>query len=125
LWEDPQRPKIIAVDVDGTILKYDRNSHLGEYGPPIQGMIRELQMLRDHGWKIVIWTCRTDNEDLRHHLDLSGIPYDFINNHPWNGPEEPRKIMADAYLDDRAITCNGKAEGLAKRVMEFKPWWQD
>jgi hypothetical protein len=125
-YEDPERPKILALDLDGTLLHYDGGSYAPkEFGAPIRGMVEELNRLREAGWKIVIWSCRPESPELREHLDEHEVPYDYINDHPWNGPDGPRKIHADAYLDDKGFRFNGIAEGLANRIMSTKPWWQE
>jgi len=123
-YEDPQRPKILALDLDGTALNYNGGYSPGEFGEAVRGMVEELNKLREAGVKIVIWSCRTDSPEMRAHLDAQEIPYDYINDHPWNGPDGPRKIHADWYLDDKALTFSGISDGLADRVLSFKPWWQ-
>jgi len=115
-------PEILALDVDGTLLKYDGD--FTKLGDEVEGMIKELHKLRKAGWKIVIWTCRPNNEKLRSHLKKLKVPYDFINDHPWNGPDFPRKIYATVYYDDKAMLADGKTEGLADRLIRFKPWWK-
>lgn len=118
-----ERPQILALDLDGTLLEYDGTFTAGELGPPIKGMIDELNELVLAGWVIVIWTCRSDNAVLRQHLRDLGVPFSYVNDHPWNKPDGPRKIYADVYLDDKAMPFTGIAGGLAQKVREFKPWW--
>ena len=122
-YEDPQRPKILALDLDGTALKYD-GYNPDEFGDPVPGMVEELEKLRRAGWKIVIWTCRGESEEMVRHLEEQEIPYDYINDHPWNGPDDPRKIHADVYADDKALAFEGLSAGFAERVMELQPWWK-
>ena len=125
-YDDPKRPKILALDLDGTVLNYRGHMGRDQFGEPIRGMIEELQQLRDRGVKIVIWTCRPDTQELRDHLTKNEIPFDYVNDHPWNGPDDPRKIHADWYLDDKSpVVFDGIATGLADRILAFKPWWQD
>lgn len=121
-YEDPNRPKILALDVDGTALKYD-GDHTG-FGKALRGMSEELHRLKDDGWMIVIWTCRKDTPELRAHLKNEEIPFDHVNDHPYNGPDDPRKIHADVYADDKAFSHNGVVSGFAEKVKRFKPWWQ-
>lgn len=123
-FEDFQRPKILALDLDGTLLNYQGYRGPEEFGEPVQGMIEELEKLKKCGVKIVVWTCRTDTAELREHLVKSGVPFDFVNDHPWNGPANPRKIQADWYLDDKSVPFDGIAAGLSDRILSFKPWWQ-
>lgn len=124
-YDDPSRPKILALDLDGTALHYDGNYSKGEFGEAIRGMVEELEKLREAGVKIVIWSCRNDSPEMRAHLEAQGIPFDYINDHPWNGPDGPRKIYADWYVDDKCpLVFNGIATGLADKVLSFKPWWR-
>lgn len=124
-FEDPRRPKILAIDLDGTVLRYNGAYSPGEFGEALRGMVEELTKLREAGVKIVIWSCRGDSPEMREHLDAQGIPYDYVNDHPWNGPSNPRKIYADWYLDDKCpMVFSGIADGLADKVLSFRPWWQ-
>jgi len=122
-YDDPKRPKILALDLDGTLLHYDGYSP-DMFGEPVRGMARELERIRDEGWKIVIWTCRKDTPELRKHLKDNEVPFDYINDHPWNGPDDPRKIHADVYADDKGLSFTGIADGFADRVLHHQPWWQ-
>lgn len=119
------KPKILALDVDGTLLHYDGCKGVDEFGPVLRGMINELNSLRDNGWKIVIWTCRPDTPALRRHLEEQEVPFDHVNEHPWNGPDNPRKIHADVYADDKGLAFDGRVEGFAQRVMSHTPWWEE
>ncbi len=124
-YEDPSRPKILALDLDGTALNYNGNNYAPkEFGEAIRGMVEELKKLREVGVKIVVWSCRPDSPEMRAHLDAQEIPYDYINDHPWNGPDNPRKIHANWYLDDKSVQFNGIAAGLAERVLSHEPWWR-
>jgi hypothetical protein len=112
------RPKVVAVDLDGTIL------HEGypAMGKPIDGVKEQLEALRALGWKIVVWTVRNDNKGVTEHLKKHGIPFDHINENPYNPQPESRKIFADVYVDNRAMTFSGDVKGLAKKIVEFKSW---
>lgn len=123
-YDTHERPKLAAIDLDGTVLEYDGNFGPKEFGPATKGIVEELQQLVDAGWKIIIWTCRGDSPELRNHLREQGVPFHYINDHPWNGPDGPRKIYADLYIDDKNVEFTGIAAGLAKRVQAFKPWWR-
>ena len=112
-------PKVVAVDLDGTILQpvwevpnttiHNYETQFGRVLP----MVREsLNSIWFWGYKIVIWTTRTDTEAVRNFLVDKKIPFDEINKNPkevkeafrW-GPgkgEEPRKIYYTYLIDDRA-----------------------
>ena len=123
-YDDPKRPKILALDVDGTLLHYDGFKGRDEFGETLQGMVEELNILKENKWVIVIWTCRPNTPALREHLKAQDVPFDYVNEHPWNGPDDPRKIYADVYADDKGVEANGIAAGFADRVMSHQPWWQ-
>lgn len=114
-----ERSRVLALDVDGTLLEYTGSS---AFGNPVPGMVRELELLRQMGWKISLWTVRNPSNDLRVHLEKHGVPYDFINQNPHGPADQSRKIYADVYLDDKALSFNGDACGLAGRVAAFKAW---
>jgi hypothetical protein len=116
-------PPILAVDLDGTVLDYDGNCGKDKFGNRISGIVSELQKVRDAGWKIVVWTCRPVTPALKVHLKKNKIPYDYINDHPWNG-DGPRKIHATVYLDDKGVSFNGNTTGLADQIINFAPWWR-
>ena len=121
---DVNRPRLLAIDLDGTVLEYDGDFGHNDFGPAIKGIVEELQQIADAGWKIVLWTCRDDTPQLRELLREQGIPFHYINDHPWNGEPGSRKIHCDVYLDDKAITFTGVAAGLAQKVLAFRPWWK-
>lgn len=118
------RPKIVALDLDGTLLEYDGDFSGKELGGPLKGMLKEIKTVHDQGWKVVIWTCREDTPELRRHLREHGVPFDYVNDHPWNGPDNPRKIHADVYVDDKNVEFHGNPDGLAQRILSATPWWQ-
>jgi len=117
------RPRILAADLDGTILKYeDIEKPLGE---PIPGIARELGVLRAAGWAIIIWTVRANTWEIKEHLKKHDIPFDYINENPWQPPNGSAKIAAYVYLDDRALRFEGETEGLAQKILNFKPWYKE
>jgi len=116
------KPKVVAVDLDGTLLEYDGWKGPAHFGKPILGVVEALHELKKNGWAVVIWTTRRTDYALKAHLDKHEIPYDYINKHPWQPPGTSHKITADVYLDDRAVRFDGKASGLARRIMDAIPW---
>lgn len=100
----PLFPKILAVDFDGTIVE-DQFPLLGEPSWIVIDTIKEYQKA---GWKVILWTCRTDAQ-LKEAVDFCegklDLHFDAINQ---NLPEvqayyggDTRKVFADLYLDDR------------------------
>jgi len=112
----------LAVDLDGTLLEYsDFGNPLGKLIP---GMKEELEKVKAAGWRIAIWTVRSNIEEIKVLLDENGIPYDGINEYDNEPEDSSRKMAARVYLDDRAILFNGKTEGLAEKIISFKPWYR-
>lgn len=116
----PARPKIVAVDFDGTICRSHDDGSMGE---PLPGVRAKLYLLREAGWKIVIWTVRADSPELREHLRRWEIPHDYINSHPWQPPDSSHKIIADVYIDDRALRFDG-VPSTFDEITSTKPWWK-
>ncbi|CAB4131405.1 hypothetical protein UFOVP276_189 [uncultured Caudovirales phage] len=112
------RPKILAIDLDNTTL-FDMHPEMGK---PIGDIAKQLEALRTAGWAVVIWTVRNESQKIAEKLKEYGVPYDYINDHPWNHKHSSRKIYADVYLDDRAMNFDGETKGLAEKINNFKPW---
>jgi hypothetical protein len=104
---------IIAIDFDGTIVEHEF---------PMIGELKEdakeiIQLLKEEGHKIIIWTCRTSQHSFKHvegsrptvfdvkdFLDANEIPYDTINhNIPELGFQPAPKVYADFYIDDKNL----------------------
>lgn len=103
---------VIAVDFDGTLC----GNGYPEIGPPNLELIKaliEAQKVRGH--YIILWTCRRD-EMLEKALDFCseyGLEFDGVNNRPAAAPDiyatpagtsKYRKVFADIYIDDRALS---------------------
>lgn len=92
----------IAVDFDGTLCK-ERWPDIGDANWPL---IKFLIKWRQHGKKVILWTCR-ENEMLAAAVEWcgkNGLFFDAVN---CNLPErieaynnDSRKIGADYYIDD-------------------------
>jgi len=103
VWEDADKPKTVAVDLDGTILRYNGWKGHKHFGEPIDGAKEALEEFRKMGFKIIIWTTRPDKRSIQEVLRKHNIPYDYINENPYQPPDVSNKIYADFYIDDRAI----------------------
>jgi hypothetical protein len=98
------RNKIIAVDFDGTLCE----NKWPEIGEPNWDLIQYLaDERRDHGAKIILWTCREGRElvDALVWCMHKGMIFDAVNE---NLPEiieefsgDCRKIFANEYIDDK------------------------
>ena len=97
--------KIIAIDYDGTIT-LDSYPHAGN---PNWLVINRAKEEQANGATLILWTCREGKE-----LDIAleactkwGLRFDVVNENPPDRQElwrnNPRKIYADEYWDDKAI----------------------
>jgi len=94
---------IYAIDFDGTLC----DEQWPDIGPPKTGTIDHFKRLREHGNKLILWTCR-EGELLDKAViwcALHGLCFDAVNE---NLPEriaqyggDCRKISADFYVDDK------------------------
>lgn len=96
-------PQIAAVDFDGLLVE-NKFPNIGEIRQPIFDAVLHLQI---RGWKIILWTCRTDKmlEEAYSFCVNHGLIPDAVNE---NIPEvkdyfggDTRKVFANIYLDDR------------------------
>lgn len=97
----------IAVDFDNTLFV----NEYPEVGLLVPGASKFMKKLKDAGHLLLIWTCRTntglhDKENVTKDLEMIAakltehdIPFDEIVS------GEPGKLMADFYIDDRAVGC--------------------
>ena len=115
--------KIIAVDFDGTLVE----NKYPEIGKPLRGftedtLFNELITLRERGVKVILWTSRLGKE-LENAVkfcksmglefdavndDLKEIKEEFDSYKEWQKTKYPecRKVHADIYIDDKALTNN-------------------
>jgi ribonucleotide monophosphatase NagD (HAD superfamily) len=92
---------IIAVDFDGTVVSH-RYPKIGELK---EGAKEALVAFHEAGHKIIIWTCRSGQQEkeVREFLQGNGIPFDTINNPIMGADMGTRKVFADMYIDDKGI----------------------
>jgi len=107
MFEKIKKPKTIAIDLDGTILEYNGWKGHSWFGRPIRGVREALKKLKEAGFVIIIWTTRPNRSDVARTLKIHGIPFDYINENPYQPPDTSNKIYADYYIDDRAIEFDG------------------
>ena len=102
--EDRENGMVVAVDFDGTITKdYVFPTNIGVLRDGCKEAIDYI--IKKH--KVVIWTCRSGKylDEAVKFLQDNGIYYDGINTDIYNKTD--RKIMADIYIDDKNIFCEG------------------
>lgn len=98
---------IYAVDFDGTLCQ----NNYPAVGIPNVALIDFLKKEQKRGCKVILWTCRCGLA-LKTAVEcckMQGLEFDAVNE---NLPEsierfgdDPRKICADVYIDDRYSTC--------------------
>ena len=121
---DKKKAKTIAIDFDGVLADYSKGYQGKDvFGTPIPGADNATKVLKENGWRIIIYTTRPDTEALRHWLKENNITYDYINENP-DQPEESKgcKLIADIYLDDRAISFSGQWRWVVGDIASFRPW---
>ena len=101
---------VIATDFDGTLCE----SVWPGIGAPNTELIEALKKRRTEGDKIILWTCRED-ERLQEALEwckAQGLEFDAVNDNLQEKKDlwgnNPRKIAADVYIDDKAIRLEYK-----------------
>lgn len=96
-------PQIAAVDFDGLLVENDFPA-IGKIRQPMFDAVLRLQA---QGWKIILWTCRTDRmlEDAYSFCVNNGLIPDAVNENIKEVQEyfggDTRKVFANIYLDDR------------------------
>ncbi len=116
--ESRMRKKVIAVDFDGTCFDTDDHGEL----VPVPGARDALSLLKNQGYHLVIHTCRTTIAMDRGSLDEEvhfiesilrshGFEYDEIHL--------GEKLVADAYVDDRAIAFRGNWEKTLDQLEKY------
>ena len=124
---EKKKVKTVAIDFDGVLADYSKGYQGKDvFGDPIPGADNATKVLKENGWRIIIYTTRPNTEALRHWLKENNITYDFINENP-DQPEESKgcKLIADVYIDDRAICFHGHWKWQIGDVASFKPWCKD
>lgn len=98
--------QIFAVDFDGTLSLGARWPECGEPNRLLFGFLKEQ---KEHGARVILWTCRAGNhlKAAVEYCEKQGLVFDTINE---NLPElieaygnDCRKVNADYYIDDKAI----------------------
>ena len=93
--------KIIAVDFDNTLTYKSEYPITGKINPKMIKFIKDLQLRNN---KIILWTCRED-EELVEAIKLCAeykLYFDAINANV-DGIHTSRKVFAHYYIDDKAI----------------------
>ena len=98
--------KVVAIDFDGTITKENLYPKIGEIREDVKRVINKIAKNNI----VCIWTCREGKElnDAFNFLNQKEIMFHYLNYSPYDRlNKDMRKIIADYYIDDRNIFCNG------------------
>jgi hydroxymethylpyrimidine pyrophosphatase-like HAD family hydrolase len=112
---------VIAVDFDGTIVKHKYPA----IGKEIPYAIKTLNLLKERGHKIILWTYRSGKEldEAVDYCRKRGLIFHAVNNN-FEGEEfdnsYSRKIYADLYIDDRNLLGIPEWEKVYKIITEGK-----
>lgn len=122
------KKRTICIDFDGVIHDYSGGFQGKDvFGNMIPNADKCTQLLHKKDWTIIIYTTRPKTAKLEAWLKDHKIAYDYINENP-DQPEDSKsgKLVADIYLDDRAICFGGRWDGwLMSRIAGFKPWEEE
>jgi hypothetical protein len=100
---------IIAVDFDGTIVDH----RFPDIGTAVPGAIYWLKRFKEVGFKLVLWTMRSDGQSNGNVLTQAleycsrmGVEFDGVNHSPgqdsWTSSP---KAYAQIYIDDAGFGC--------------------
>ena len=105
------RKNIIAVDFDGTLCEH-KFPKIGEIKEVNQNVIDYIKARKElHDDIIILWTCREGSylDDAVKWCKKNEIPIDYVNDNcddVKNSYGQSRKILADIYIDDKAINVS-------------------
>ena len=115
---DSARRKSVAVDLDGTLAEEEETFDPAVIGKPRPGAKKWMDAFESTGARVIVHTCRGDEEVVADWLEEHDIPYDHINENPDQPPDTSDKLFADVYWDNRAIDASGPLDSSAPKVLE-------
>ncbi len=99
------RPRIIAVDFDGTLCE----NKYPDIGAPIPTVIEFVKRQKADDNIIILWTCRAGQQlaDAVTWCKNQGLIFDYINENVKENVAmyggDTRKVFADVYIDDKTL----------------------
>jgi len=108
--------RVVAVDLDGLLIRHDVHRSIYELGDPFPGAKEFLQKLTDMGYYIIIHCARINSHTqtgpkASEKYDLERVVKtikEYLRRHRWCYGEVwtgRGKPVADAYFDDKAVPC--------------------
>ena len=102
---------IIAIDFDGVIHDFKNPVPGRKMGPPIPGTQAALQMLKNLGYTLIVYTAwEKGHGAIEKFMEYYDLPFDEVTN---------MKPAADAYIDDNAFRFTKWDETLAQLINYF------
>jgi hypothetical protein len=116
---------VILVDLDGT-LATGGDASAGIIGEPNQTAFNVLSQLRNSGFQVVIWTCRTSSYWKHSPMELRGIVETitkWVKEHdaPCNGILMWDKPIFSGYFCDKSWNVRDWAQMLRDCLSDQKP----
>lgn len=115
----------ICVDFDGVLHAYTTWKGLDVFDGVVEGAPEAMRHLHSLGHTLILHTTRAVTPALMSFLGTHGIPIDYYNENPEKtatGVLDPRKPLADIYIDDRAVTFKGNWSETVNEIAVFKQW---
>jgi adenylylsulfate kinase len=116
--EKAKKTKTVAIDLDGTLAHYDGWKGEDVIGDPRPGAKAVVKWLKEQGHTIILWTTRGNIKRLKEWLKKHDIPVDYINENPNQPSGSSEKIIAEIYVDDRAIDARKSWPEIKKELAE-------
>lgn len=118
LEEKEEHEPTVAVDFDGTLAE---ETNFPDIGEPREGAREAMKRLRESGARIIIFTVRGKKyeKDIREWLEHHEILFDYINENPDQPKDSSGKIVADVYIDDRAVNARRDWDEIIGEVLQI------
>lgn len=111
---DWKSERIVCIDFDGVISKYDGWKGSEHHGKPMRGAKGFVDRLIKAGFKPVIWTTR-DKIKIEKWLKENGFPDLEVTN---------IKYPSVVYIDDRCVQFKGDFNELVDDLKEYDVYWR-
>lgn len=108
------KEKIVSIDFDGVLAKYDGFKEDGSLGSPMSGAKKFVISLIDSGFTPVVFTVRSA-KIINSWLKENNFPSIEVTN---------TKYPSLAYIDDRCIQFNGDFNKLFNDMKKFDVYWR-
>ena len=116
----------ICIDFDGVLHSYVKFKGVDVFDDALPEAANAVKYLRSRGHTLILHTTRPITDKLRKWLEDHGMVFDYFNENPHTatGQTDPRKPLADMYIDDRAIRFRGNWRETVSEVEAFTPWYK-